>query len=355
MEMKTQLKWPNYNLPMSKLLALLFIGFLSIIGHAQQVNLTTWSTNYVDLNSYNGVTANTAYTIRLDGNGSLDLPTWRLSARVTSAVTNGDQVIPANKFSLIPTGTSGQFNPNNIPNVAQIGIAPQTILQDLQEVFMVPQALSRLYNDAAGNSYYNLFMYFNLKIEGGSYLANLRRYSQFKLNIEFKFYDDKNKIRGTSSQLFTIQIGELQGNPPVTNVLSLKVASHAKNSVLNLSTRNDYSVGAQIEITNGLMVQSTTDYELKVKSISPTFTSTSGATLPLNSIGLTLIPSTGATANVYPIQLSAVSQRIATGLSTNGNIGNYNIKYYTTANDPVLFQAKKENFSTTLEYEILPK
>ncbi len=355
MEMKTQLKWPNYNLPMSKFWTILFISLLSFIGYAQQVNLTVWSTNYVGVDSYNGTTANTAYTIRLDGNGLLDMSTWRLSARVTSAITNGDQVIPANKFSLIPTGTAGQFNPNNVPNVAQIGIVPQTILQDQQEVFMVPQALARLYNDASGNSYYNLFMYFNLKMEGGSYLANLRKYSQFKLNIEFKFYDDKNNVKVAPNQVFSIQINELQGNPPITNVLSLKVASHAKNSILNLSTMSDYTRGAIIEIDNGLIVQSTTDYELKVKSISPTFTSVSGATLPLNSVGLTLVPSTGITANVYPIQLSMAAQRIASGLSTNGNIGNYNIRYYTTANDPILFQAKKENFFTTLEYEILPK
>lgn len=340
---------------MIKFFITFFISLSSFIGHTQQINLTVWSLNYVAVNSYNGATANTAYTIRLDGNGSLDMSTWRLSARVTSPVSNGDQVIPANKLSLIPTSVTGQFNPNYLPNIGQIGIVPQTILQDQQEVFIIPQALTGLYNDASGNSYYNLFIYFDLKLEGGSYLMTLRRYSQFRLNVEFKLYDDKNKVRGISNQTFSIQINELQGNTPITNILSLKVASHAKNSLLNLSSMSDYTRGAQIEIDSGLIVQSTTDYEIKVKSISPTFVSASGATLPLNSIGLTLIPSTGVTANIYPVQLSMAAQRIASGLSTNGNINNYNIRYYTTANDPVLFQAKQENFFTTLEYEILPK
>ena len=355
MEMKITSKWLNLNLRMNKFVLIFLFLFFSFAINAQQVNLGGWSTNYTTVSSYNGATASNAYTLRLDGNGSLQMPTWRLSAKVTQPISNGNQTIPANKISLLPTTTYGQFNPNNVPTAQQIGIPAQTFLQQSQEVFLVPQALTGLYNNASGNSYYNLYMVFDLKIEGGAYLANYTKHSEFKMMIEFKFYDDSNKLRGTLNQVYTIQIGELSGIPPITNQLSLKVAPNAKNSLLNLATLADYIQGSAIIVPNGLIVQASTDYELKVRSTQASFTANSGATLPLQTVGLNLINSTNVTGNLFPIRLSSAAQRIAIGNSTQGNSGYYDIKYYTQPNDPALFNAKMEEYSTVLQYEIVPK
>lgn len=334
------------------------IFFLSIVPffcYAQQVNLSVWSNNHVQINSYSGVVSTNAFTVKLDGNGALSMPTWRISVRVKDPITNGSQVFPANKISLIPTTTYGQFNPNNIPTVSQIGMPMQTILAQNQEVFLVPQSQAGLYNTAAGNVYFNLHMLFDLKAEGGAYLSAFTTWSTFNIPMEFKFYDEKNKIKGTINQNYNLQIGQLSGMPPETNVLSLKVAPQAKQSLINIVSLTDYRQGTQLIVPNGLIVKATTDYQLKVRSINANFVSQNGNTLPLSIVHLTLNPVAGTLATLFPIQLSSGSQRIANGLSTQGNTNYYDIKYSTQANDVNLYQAKMEEYSTVLQYEIMPQ
>lgn len=319
-------------------------------------NLHVDSNDYASVDSYNGVVRANAYTVWIDGNGSLNMPVWRASVRVKQAIRNSsNQTFPANKISLIPKTTQGQLNPGPVPTISQIGMPLQTILQQGQEVFLVPQAQVGLINDAAGgHNYYQFFMYFDLQVEGGTYLSAFTPYSQFIIPLEFKFYDEKNKVQ-TIDKTYTFQIGNL-GTPPNENILSLKVAPNAKTSLLNLASISDYTQGAQTIVPNGLMVQATTGYQLKVKSLQSTFTSQNGNTLPLATVRLSLIPAANISATLYPVQLSAVSQRIASGLAIqNNNTGYYDIKYSTQANDINLYQAKMETYSTVLQYEITPQ
>lgn len=341
---------------MNKHLYLIFCICFSVLSHAQQARFSAWSNNYLQIDSYSGNLSNDAYTLKIDGNGFIQMPTWRISVRLKQPISNGSQIFPADKISLLPTATSGEFNPNGPPTVAQIGMPGQAILNTSQEVFLVPQSQAALYNNPkSNNAYFNLLMPFNLKVEGGAYLGSFTTWSNFTMVLEFRFYDQNNTVLGTSEQRYTLQIGNLSGTPPVTNQISLKVAAHAKNTLLNLTNQTDYVQGAQIIVPNGLIAQSSTDYQLKVKSIYGTFTSQNGNTLPLQTVHMSLAPSTGATATVFPIVLSAGMQKIANGTSTQGKMAYYDIKYATQPNDITLLQAKMEEYSTVLQYEITPQ
>ncbi len=354
--MKTLLKWANYLLQMNNkfFYSIIFLLYC-LVGSTQNLNVD--SNNYASIDSYSGITKPNAYKVWFDGNGSLSLPTWRVSVRVKQPISNGTQIFPADKISLIPTTTYGKFNPNNVPTIAQIGMPLQTFLKQGQEVFLVPQSQAGLYNNAAGgNPYYNLHIPFDLKVEGGAYLSQFTTWSEFTMVLEFVFYNQYNTILGIQEKYYKLQMATLSGTPPTPeNQLSIKIASNAVNGLLELKTKEDYIQGASVTYPNALMVSSNTNYQIKVVSLHPYFSSAIGNTLPLSTIKLNVVPVTPNSANIFPVNLSNVSQKIASGGTTQGTQVNFNIVYATQADDINLINAKPDQYTTTLQYEILPQ
>ena len=131
---------------------LLYVVFTLIFYSSIAQNLNVDTNNYASIDSYNGIVKANAYKVWMDGNGNLNLPTWRVSARVKQPVSNGSQIFPADKISLIPTTTYGQLNRGGIPTINQIGMPLQTFLQQGQEVFLVPQSQAGLFNGAGGGN-----------------------------------------------------------------------------------------------------------------------------------------------------------------------------------------------------------
>ncbi|WLD23426.1 hypothetical protein NU10_12015 [Flavobacterium dauae] len=344
---------------MNNKLIYIFLVLISWCSNAQNTSLHVDSNDYATIDSYSGIVKANAYDIWLDGNGTLNLPTWRISVRVTSPIVNsnqnGNQVFPANKISLLPVATSGMLNQSTVPTIPQIGMPLQTFLQQGQEVFLVPQSQAGLYNVAGGgNPYYQFHIRFDLKIEGGAYLAAFKTYSEFSVPLEFKYYDEKGQLKGSINKMYRLQIGALSGTPPVTPQFSIKIASNAVNGLLELKTKQDYLQGASVTYPGGIIVSANTDYQVKVTSLQPVFTSVTGSTLPLGTVRLNLMPEAGNQGAVFPITLSNTSQKIASGANTNGQVS-YSITYATQPNDMNLITGKMEQYSTTLQYEILPK
>jgi len=335
----------------------LFIVFSLFFYTAKAQNLEIESNNYASIDSYSGIVKSNAYTVRFHGNGDLNLPTWRVSVRVKQPISNGNQIFPADKISLLPVTTHGQLNGYAIPTVTQIGMPLQTFLQQGQEVFLVPQSQAGLFNNGGGvNSYYNIYIPFNLKVEGGAYLSQFRTWSQFSMILEFRLYDDRNQIRGMQQTYYSLQMATLSGSPQTpANQLSIKVASNAVNGLLELKTRQDYLQGVSVKYSNGLMVSANTNYQLQVTALQPNFISATGRTLPLSTVNLSLIPSSTNQAAVFPVSLSANAQKIASGPSTQSAQVYFDMIYATKVNDTNLINAKSEQYTATLQYEIVPQ
>lgn len=340
---------------MNRLFLCIAFALVTYIAKAQNFNVD--SNNYASINSYGGIVKTNAYKVWFDGNGNLNLPTWRVSARVKQPISNGSQIFPANKISLLPTTTYGQLNGSALPTVTQVGMPLQTFLQQGQEVFLVPQSQAGLFNSAGGgNPYYSFHIPFDLKVEGGAYLSQFTTWSQFTMILEFRFYDDKNQIRGVQERYYTLQIATLSGSPQTpVNQLAIKVASNAVNGLLELKTKEDYLQGASVKYSNGLMVSANTDYQLKVTALQPNFTSQSGSTLPLNTVNLSLTPVSTNQASVFSVALSSNAQKIASGSSTQSAQVYFDVVYATKLNDTNLINAKPEQYTTTLQYEIVPQ
>lgn len=338
-----------------RLCLILLFGFVHCFS---QVNYSSWINSYLQINSYNGNTNSDAYTLTFSGNGSFNVPYWRLSVKLKQPITSifGNYTIPANKISFQPVSTSGQAYPNPIPTIPQIGMPLNVFLQEGSEVFLVPQSNAALNNQPLKpHGYYNLQLKYSMNVAGGAYLGNYPAWTVFTAPLQFTAYDQYNNIIGKADHNFQFQIGVLSGTPPNPPVMSLKFAANAVNGTLEFKSLGDYINGVSVTYSSALIVSSNTNYQIKLKSLQSQFVSPAGNSIPLNTVNMTLNPVSQNTGSIYPVSLSASSQLIATGGTTQGNNVYYDIKYFTSPNDERLIDAKSEEYSTTLQYEITPQ
>ncbi|MCD2426020.1 hypothetical protein LQ567_24765 [Niabella pedocola] len=339
---------------------LFFTGILLLLlqQSAAQVTFNSWSNNYLQLNSYNGNVAANAFTFDFSGNGMIDVPRWQLSVRLKKPITasNGAYTFPADKISFQPVSTAGQAVPGPVPTVSQIAMPLNITLLEGSELFLVPRSNAALYNNPQQpNGYYDLNLNYNLTVAGGAYLGNFPSWTNFSMVLEFRFYDQHNKLLGIREHTYTLQLGELSGTPPVTAEFSLQVAAGAANGVLELKDMADYANGATAVYNNGLRIKANTSYQILVKALGSGFVSGSGNMLPLSVVHLALTPVSGNNGASFPIALSTAPQKVAAGTATNGLPVYFDLRYSTKPNDPLLVQAKMDEYAATLQYEIIPQ
>lgn len=324
--------------------------------HAQQVNFTSWSNNYLMINSYGGKTSTDAYTLRFEGNGNINIPNWKISARVKLPILseNGLHVFPADKISLQPTGTSGQAVPYGVPTIAEIGMPFNLMLQEGTELFLVPQSNAPLYNQSPTGSYFDFQLRLNLIIAGGQYLGNLQgNWTKYRMVVEFTAYDGNNTVMGIREHVYEIQLAPLNDAPPLEQ-LSIHVGSSAVNGLLELVNIQDYQTGTSKTYQNAISVTSNTDYQIKVRSLQGSFLSAQGNSLPLDAVKLAVVPVPGTQAIGGETWISASPQVIVTGNNTNNVPKEFDLIYSSKPNDSNLLNAQPEIYSTAIQFEIVP-
>ncbi|WP_300350937.1 hypothetical protein [Chryseobacterium sp.] len=337
---------------------LLMIFLLTTQLHAQ-ISFSSWTNSYLQINSYQGNTNPDAYTVTFAGNGNFNIPNWRLAARLKSSITanSGSYIFPADKISFQPVSSTGQAHPNAVPTIAEIGIPLNTIVTEGSDFLLIPKSNAPLYNQPSqNNGYYNLQLKFSIVVAGGAYLGNYPAWITFTAPIEFTAYDQNNMIIGKVDHQFQFQIGALSGTPPTSTELSLKVNSNATNGLLEFNSVQDYKDGKSVIYPNALTVKANTNFQITVRAIQNNFTSASGRTIPVGNVQMNILPTTQNTGSSFnTVFLNTASQTIAKGSSTQGANLDYTIKYFTKPNDEYFINAKPDEYSATLQYEITPQ
>lgn len=324
-----------------------------------QISFSSWTNSYLQINSYQGNTNPDAYTVTFAGNGNFNIPNWRLAARLNGNITanNGPYLFPPNKISFQPVSSTGQAYPNPVPTISEIGIPLNTMVTEGADFLLVPKSNAPLYNQPSQpNGYYNLQLKFSITVAGGAYLGNYPAWTTFTAPIEFTAYDQNNMIIGKMDHQFQFQIATLTGTPPMSTELSLKVNANASNGVLEFNSMQDYKDGKSVTYPNALTVKSNTNFQITVRAIQSNFTSLGGQTIPVSNVQLNVIPTTqnaGSTFNT--VFLTTTSQTVAKGSSTQGAGLDYTIRYFTKPNDEYFINAKPDEYSATLQYEITPQ
>ncbi|WP_426482516.1 hypothetical protein [Chryseobacterium sp. R2ACT005] len=338
-----------------KLFLILLLIYMSCFS---QISYSSWVNSYLQINSYNGNTNPDAYTLTLSGNGNINIPYWRVSVKLKQPITsnNGNYILPANKISFQPVSSSGKAYPNPVPSIPQIGMPLNVILKEGQEVFLIPQSNAALFNQPAQpNGYYSLQIKYSMNLAGGTYLGAYPAWITFTAPLQFTAYDQYNNIIGTMDHNFQFQIGTLSGTPTDIPEMSMKFGAAAMNGTLEFKNIQDYVNGANVTYSNALIVKSNTKYQIKLKSLQTQFSSSAGNFLPLDAVQLNLIPISGNMGTVYTVLLSTAPQIIAAGSSTQNTDVYYDMKYSTKPNDQRFINAKAEDYTTTLQFEITPQ
>lgn len=338
----------------SILITLFFIPLFCV----SQVTFNSWVNSYLQINSYNGNSNPDAYTVTFSANGNLNIPNWKLSARLKKNIVSDDGKfsIPSNKISFQTITTSGKSEPNPVPTFSQIGAPPNVFLQENSETFLIPNSNAALFNrPQRENGYYNLQLKYGITIQGGAYLGNIPAWTRFSVPVEFTAYDQNNAVIGKISHDFQFQIGNITDAPPPADQLTLKVNMNAANGVLEFKTMQDYNNGSSVTYTDGLLVTSSSNFQIKVRSLQTNLQSASGNSIPVDVIHLTLATAATTNQRIFPIVLSAANQTLVQTNSANKSSFKYDIKYFTMAQDSRLINAKPDDYTTTLQYEITPQ
>lgn len=346
---------------MNKGVSIFVILLLPVVSIGQVLNV---GSNFLaDVYNYSGATSTDAFILRIGGSGNLNMSNWRMSVSLegplTTTVAGKTYIFPTDKLSFQPTATSGYLNPGPVPTIGQIAPPMNVTLTSnpANENFLIPNSQAALVNQGLTASY-EVNIHYNLTIAGGAYLADFQTNNgqnvEFRPSFLFRFYD-----RATGQPISTVRRGyNLIIHPftdPMPAELSLQVAANATNALLQLTDKSDYNSGAKAEYSNGLLVKANTGYQITVKALTPSFNATSGNTLSLNAVQLSLTPVSANNINIFPVQLSTSPQAIARSSNgTNNTTQNFNIKYATKPNDPLLMQARSDHYTTTLQYEIIP-
>lgn len=335
------------------LYSLLFLVLLSVtrIQAQSNVDINTYSSGFINVNSFNGITIPNHTKIQINLRGNSNLENWTMTARVTSPIRNVEgKIFPADKISLRINHIEGSIQ-GIAPTIATIGANPNPITMQQADVNLIQNSPLKLLSPPG--TYNQLVVYYDVIIAGGSYLQNLKSWKNYSFNSLITL---RNASGAVVSQ-YTIPNYELQvmttDNPPIENTYGLEVNIEAANSKLVLKTLTDYIHGTQIQYNNALKVTSSTPYFIQVRSTSPQLTS-SQFELPVGIIKLSLIDS-NTSSNVQVVDLSTSYQTIYQSRTATSAPKFFHLKYATSANEERLLEATPTTYTTTLIYTLTPQ
>lgn len=319
---------------------------------AQEFRMSSYGSNWIPVNSSAGVTIKDFLKIQLDVQSRTDYKNWSIVARVISPIKNGDnKEFPVNKLKFkFGSYTTQQYYSNNYPTTAKLGAVQGDITMNFTRSYFIKN--SQVSTNTNGQ-YGSMLLNYDLIIEGGNYLNDLKSWNNYNIQVEITLLDGSgNTISSLVASTFSMQISP-QGNYPNTPSFSISVDGSAVNGELVFSTMSDYVNGVRKEYQNGLNVSSDTPCEIQVSSQNPYLSSSSSDNLDLNSVRIQLRDTqTNRLSN--EVQLSTYNQTLLT--SSQAISGKkYTIIYSTAASDQKIMNSKSGNYSTTLLYTISPQ
>jgi hypothetical protein len=306
------------------------------------------------VNSYNGGLSPEKYiTLRL-GSNQMKEAQWKITAtvrNVTSKYNNGvekDSDFPVGKLSIMCNAASG-------PSLGKIkdmyfwhnleGKGNEVELVNFQSLYQAP------------HTYRTLLLDFQLHVHAGNYLSNYPNVTTIRLEIEYRLYTRNNNAEEWSyagksliskHSHFDINIDPNSQVPVPDPVYSLTVSPEV---LLEFNTISSYMNGVEKTCEKGLKVSASGNYEVRAKSQTSQFTSTtSSRTLPLDLVSLQL---SGGNGTQQPVNISTTNQLILQGTSTNGNVVEYDMIYKAKPiEDQYLIINNQETFTTQLMFEM---
>ena len=330
---------------MTRFLLVFLLSIASIhfmFGQYDTYNLAWGGGSFFVVTSYNGQLSQENYTILQLGSNKMVPAEWKITASVKSISHN----FPVNMLGFRATTKRGA---SNVPIGAINNMMIWNNLQGLNaEVDLVN------FQSLPQDGYHQLLLDLQLQVQGGVYLKQIPRWSTVALTVEYNLYRRVVNTHVWGSPIATLlgstsfQVNIDPNSPGPSPVSSISVTPDV---LLEFNSISDYMNGVTKTYTEGLKVSSTVNYEVRAKSQTSQFTSTtSSRTLPLDLVSLQL---SGGNGTQQPVNISTTNQLILQGATTNGNVVEYDMIYKAKPIEDLNLKINnQETFTTQLMFEL---
>ena len=357
----------------NRLYIVIFLSLISISWGRAQVKFTVWSDRYVEVSSYLGKsTAPRFNTFQFEigsQDGNLNIPNWSLSVRLLAPIqpvsggpNRSGKPFPADKIGLRWTEDDNQ----SFLNLSGIGASRNDIsLANSGEVFLIEKSGQPL---RGRNNQHTLARLFGmLTVVQGKYLddfissVNEWTHIEYDIPLQFTLYEVNGRVIGYQYVNYKLHIKPRLTDGNAVDVepdYSLQIDAAAMDASLQFFTRQHYAEGVQFQVDNAIRINSSTDYELRVKSLEPEINRALGGSLPLSVLSLQVVPTSGSgnTISNPKIQLSTTEQVAYSGRSTDKKVVRYfNIQYGAYLTRSQVLTARSGSYTVSLLYLLMPK
>src|SRR5690606_30116198 len=134
--------------------------------------------------------------------------------------------------------------------------------------------------------------------------------------------------------------------PPTGPTYSIQINGNANDASLDFNSIAHYANGVSKTYTNGLSVNSSTNYAIQVRTLTPNFQATN-TSVPVSTVRLNL--KQVGSIREQTVTLSPVLQTVIGNLPPSGSQAHqFNIRYFTQPNDARLLNAKPDTYTATI-------
>lgn len=306
---------------------------------------------YASVRSYSGVVKENNYILQLDVNGEdVNISNWSISARVKEPIRNSEgKVLDPSKMSLRLNNISGK---QDVPTIQQVGAIIGKIPLSLADVPIIPNSQYGIRNGSQHLNNNQLRFSFDIIIEGGGYLEELKSWQNYVMDIEFTFRSPAVS-QSKTNRIIQFQIHP-DDTPPITPTYGIQINSNARNGLLEFKTLNDYVNGVSQTYPNGLLVTANTPYVVQVKTNSLSFIDGNNE-FPVEYVMLSIKDSNNGAVGGN-ISLSNNLTDVFRAINTNTQPRLFDITYSMKPGEAQMLGIKSgSNYQTTLTYTLIPQ
>lgn len=306
---------------------------------------------YTSVRSYSGVVKENHYILQLDVNGEdVNISNWSISVRVIEPIRNSEgKVLDPSKVSLRLNSISGK---RDVPTIQQVGAIIGKIPLSLSDVPIIPNSQYAIRTGSQHLNNNQLRFSFDIIVEGGSYLEQLKSWQNYVMDMEFTFRSSAVNPSKTN-RVIQFQIHP-DDTPPITPTYGIQINSNARNGLLEFKTLSDYVNGVSQTYPNGLLVTANTPYVVQVKTNSPSFIDGNNE-FPVEYVKLSIKDSNNGAVGGN-INLSNNLTDVFRAINTNTQPRLFDITYSMRPSEAQMLGIKSgNNYQTTLTYTLIPQ
>ena len=360
------LRWRNWLLIMRnkiliRVIVFIAIALFGIVNISAQVTSQAYS-GWIRLDSYKGSITKEAfkYMVHIQAENKnetneLEYKDWSMQVRVNKSIVNseGKTIDPSrisiqlSRFESIPKGEPKLSDFKAIRTPIKLGYSDQYIIRKSDE-------------EIESEDYYQQWLFvYDILIEGGDYLEEVKSWKQYPLDLTFTIRDKRGNIITEATDALEMQIYP-EDIPPSGPSFGFEVNANAS---LNFTTPEDYTKQVESNPDNSwLKVTSKNNYVVTVQTNAESFQVNR---LDNNYEGNSIIQVGVVSMEVEDREnnkkgiitpLSISEKTVFNGKGKNKGSDILNVRYFITAEEARGLATKSPGqYSTTLTYTLTPQ